>query len=121
MNNTETKQIRHSQAQEQEQLVGYWIRRHGISKKVLDTHPQINDIVLLLRIKEYLQQNEKFVNKKQNTIVGNIWQSSYSKKLRLFKKHYNTLENIVLQVETKALLKAEKISLARQKIQQARG
>ena len=120
MNNTETKQIQHSQALEQEQLVGYWIKRHGISRQTLNNHPCISDLALLLRIRAYLKQNQQFVSKKQNTIIGNIWQVSYNKKLRLFKKHYNTLENIVLQVETKALLSAQKISQARQKIKQAR-
>jgi hypothetical protein len=120
MNNKELAQYQKAQALEAEQLVGYWIKHYGITRRVLNNHPCISDLALLLRIRAYLKQNQKFVSKKQNEIIGNIWQVSYNKKLRLFKKHYTTLENIVLQVETKALLSAQKISIARQKIKQAR-
>lgn len=120
MNNRDLKQYQKAQALEAEQLLGYWIKKYGITRRVLNNHPCILDLALLLRIRAYLKQNQKFVSKKQNEIVGNIWQVSYNKKLRLFKKHYNTLENIVLQVETKALLSAQKTSIARQKIKQAR-
>ena len=35
----------------QEQLIGYWLTTKGISKKTLETHPQIDDIILMLNIR----------------------------------------------------------------------
>jgi hypothetical protein len=105
---------------EQEQLIGYWIKKYGITRRVLNNHPSIEDLALLIKVREYLAKNQKFVNKKQNKIIGNIWQVCYNRQSKLFRKHYTTLENIVLQVETKAFLSAQKNTAARQKIAQAR-
>lgn len=90
MNKQDLKTIQQQQALEQEQLVGYWIRRHGISKKDLDTHPQINDVMFLIRFRsEFWDMNNQF--KKQ---FDNAWNWVYHKKLPLKNNHLNNLKKI---------------------------
>jgi hypothetical protein len=90
MNNRELKQHQKAQALEAEQLVGYWIKRHGISKKDLDTHPQIEDIMLLIKFNaEFWDMNQRF-KKKYNS----IWHRVYTKKLPLKNNHLNNLKKI---------------------------
>jgi len=90
VNNTETKQIQYSQALEQEQLVGYWIKRHGISKKDLDTHPQIDDVMFLIKFRaEFWDMNNQF-----KKLFDNAWNWVYNNKLPLKNNHLNNLKKI---------------------------
>ncbi len=90
MNNKELQQHQRAQALEAEQLIGYWIKRHGITKKDLDTHPQIEDIMLLIKFNaEFWDMNQKF-KKKYNS----AWHWVYKKKLPLRKNHLNNLKKI---------------------------
>lgn len=105
---------------EQEQLLGYWIKKYGISKKTLDTHPCADDLVSLLNIRLYLAENKRFTTLSIDAKIGVMWQSVYNRRQALYPKHYKTLEKIVLDIENRKALQAEKISTARAKIQQAR-
>jgi hypothetical protein len=120
MNNAELKQRQYAANAEQEQLVGYWIRRFGISKRDLDTHPHGDDLVAVLRVRQYLKPNNRFLTKKQAAQLGVIWQRVYTKKGKLYPKHYKLLESIVLETDLKATQQQLKITEARLKIQQAR-
>lgn len=104
----------------QEQLVGYWIKTFGISKRDLDTHPHGDDLVAVLQIRQYLKPNNKFLTKKQAAQLGVIWQRVYTKKGKLYPKHYNILESIVLETDLKATQQQLKITEARLKIAEAR-
>jgi len=120
MNNKELAQYQKAQALEAEQLVGCWIKKYGISKKTLDTHLCGDDLVALLNIRLYLAENKKFTTLSIDAKIGVMWQSVYNRQQALKPKHYTTLEKIVLDIETRKALQAEKISTARAKIQQAR-
>lgn len=88
MNNTEIKQKQFFQSVEQEQLVGYWISRYGISKKDLDTHPQIDDLMLLIRWKAEFYKTGTAKHKK---FFDNTWNWVYNNKLPLKAKQLRTL------------------------------
>ena len=120
MNSRELAQHQFTQAHEQEQLVGYWIKKYGISKKTLDNYPCGEDLVSLLNIRLYLAENKKFTTLSIDAKIGVMWQSVYNRKKALYPKHYKTLEKIILDIETRKALQAEKISTARQKIQHSR-
>jgi len=120
MNRKDLEQLQQTQALEQEQLVGYWIKTFGISKKTLDTHPHGDDLVAVLKVRQYLKPKNKYLTKKQSAQLGVIWQRVYTNKGNLYPKHYRILENIVLDIEMRKAQQAEKISTARAKIQQAR-
>ena len=84
----ELNSIQHTQALEQEQLVGYWIKRFGISRKDLTCHPQIDDVIFLLKFRDEFQDMNNF-RKKQ---FQKIWSWVYSGKYALKAKHLRQLE-----------------------------
>lgn len=73
---------------EQEQLVGYWIKRVGISKADLDKHPQIDDVMLLIKYKAEFYDDQKAKHKK---FFNNTWDWVYKHKLPLKAKQLRTL------------------------------
>lgn len=75
-------------ANEQEQLIGYWIKRHGITKRDLDNHPQINDIVFLIKVRDEFYSDFKTKHKR---FFDNIWAWVYHNKLPLKAKQITTL------------------------------
>lgn len=90
MNSRELKQYQAQQAHEQEQLVGYWIKRMGISKKDLDSHPQIDDVMLLIKFRtEFWDMNTHFKKTFERT-----WNWVYKNKMPLKRKHLNNLNRI---------------------------
>lgn len=84
----ETKQIQRLKDTEQEQLVGYWIKRYGISKRDLDSHPQIDDLMLLIRWKAEFYYEGKA---KHKSFFDNTWNWVYQGKLPLKAKQLRTL------------------------------
>lgn len=105
---------------EQEQLLGYWIKTFGISKKILDTHPYGDDLVAVLQVRQYLKPKNKYLTKKQAAQLGVIWQRVYTKKGNLYPKHYKILESIVLETDLRATQQQLKTAQARLKIAEAR-
>jgi hypothetical protein len=73
---------------EQEQLVGYWIKRYGISKKDFDSHPQIDDLMLLIKYRAELYTQLKAKHKR---FFDNTWAWVYNNKLPLKAKQLRTL------------------------------
>jgi len=99
---------------EQEQLVGYWTKKFSrISRKDLSEHPQIDDIIFLLKIRDNLG---KHFNNKESGMWGFCWSYTYHKKMRLKGKHLKKLETLVTGINTRL----EKQNIARQKIQALR-
>lgn len=88
MNKTEHAHIQYKTALEQEQLIGYWVKRFGISKKDLDNHPQIDDLMLLIKIRNEFYKDFKAKHKK---FFDNTWNWVYNNKLPLKAKQIRTL------------------------------
>jgi hypothetical protein len=84
----ETAQKQDANAKEQEQLLGYWIKRYGITKRDLDSHPQIDDLMLLIRWKAEFYCDGKAKHKR---FFDNTWNWVYHNRLPLKKKQLNTL------------------------------
>lgn len=87
MNNTDLKSIQQSQAHEQEQLVGYWVKRFGINRKDLTEHPQIDDIMLLIQFSREFPD----MNNYQQERFDRVWRWVYHHTLPLKAKHYQSL------------------------------
>ena len=73
---------------EQEQLVGYWLKRFGISRKDLESHPAIDDVIFLLKFKNEFQDMNNFRQKQFNC----IWNWCYKGKFSLKAKHLKQLK-----------------------------
>jgi hypothetical protein len=76
---------------EQEQLIGYWAKTIGISKQVLDKHPCIDDIILLMRFREATPRLSKYNYK----LYRRIYDSVYTGRIPLKQKQLQALERIV--------------------------
>jgi len=72
---------------EQEQLVGYWIKQFGISRKTLVDHPQIDDLILLIKFRSEFNNLSRYRQKK----IKQIWNYVYKGNFPLKAKHLDTL------------------------------
>ena len=99
---------------EAEQLVGYWAKRFaGISAKDLTNHPQIDDVIMLLKIRDHLGTH---FNNKESGMWGFCWSYTYHKRCHLKKKHLKKLETLVSGI----IRRQNKQQQARQRIQARR-
>lgn len=99
---------------EQEQLVGYWAKKFSrITRNDLNNHPQIDDVILLLQIRDQLG---KHFNNKESGMWGFCWSYTYHKRCHLKKAHLKKLETIATGIQKRL----EKQHSARQKIKAQR-
>jgi hypothetical protein len=101
---------------EQEQLIGYWIKRFGINRKDLTEHPQIDDVMLILQVRNFVKDNPGHISNREQAQLGAIWGYVYKKHYPLKRKYLNTLENVITQLNTRIA----KTQQARQKIKALR-
>jgi len=97
---------------EQEQLVGYWIKRKGITKRDLDTHPCIDDVILLLQFKKEFSDLPSF----WKAPYHRIYKSVYKGKIPLKQKQLNILTRMTEGMIVWRKKRDEKKAIQRQKI-----
>lgn len=99
---------------EQEQLVGYWLKsRKGITRKALETHPHIDDVILLLKWRDGVWH---MLNSSEQAVWGAYWGYTYNKRKALKKKSLAKLEQITItaiQRQQAIKTKLEKIKALR--------
>lgn len=91
VNNRDIQFQQYKRETEQEQLIGYWMktRKLGVSRKDLVNHPQVNDVMLLIKYRdEFVDMNHYHKNK-----FDSAWRWCYSNKYALKRKHLNWLEH----------------------------
>jgi len=98
----------------QEQYIGYWVRQHGLKHKDLSKHPQIDDCIFLIKIRNSIVFNQ--FSRSEQASWGAIWNYVYHKQYPLKNKYINSMEQAVRKV----LQRQENIKLLRNKIKQAR-
>jgi hypothetical protein len=113
-----TKQVQENQliqhrTLEHHQILGYWCRTLGIKLQDLDRHPQIDDVILLIK---FIQEYEKEFTPKQRIYVYVIWDWCYTKCKPLTKKYLKALTKIIYRIHQVRNLKAQATHKARQKI-----
>lgn len=81
------------QALEQEQLVGYWLKCQGITRKALETHPHIDDVILLMRWRDAMWH---LLNSSEKAVWGAYWGYTYNQRRALKKKSLAKLEQITI-------------------------
>lgn len=92
-------------------VTNYWCRAQGIHYQELTTHPQIDDVVLLIK---FVQEYSKEFNAKQRVEVHIIWDSCYNKRKPLGKKYLKALAaigeklNYIRNLKQQAKVKARK-------------
>lgn len=96
-----------------EHYTNYWCKCRGITAEDLASHPQIDDIMLLLHIHDEFSQD---FSKSEQSVWGQKWGWCYNRQLPLKKKYRLKLEQICLS----ALARRQAKQAAREKIQQLR-
>lgn len=116
-NKQETISIQTVQTLEQEQLVGYWLKKKGITRKALETHKHIDDVILLLKWREAMWD---VLNSSEQAVWGAYWGYTYKKRKALKKKSLNKLEQITITATNRQQLKQLKATQQRQSIKALR-
>jgi len=73
-----------------------WLRKRGITSCDLDNHPQIDDVITLLNIRESLWDR---MNISEQATWGAYWNIVYNNKLPLNKKFWNKFEKITINID----------------------
>lgn len=110
-NAIELKNRQQWQHLEQEQLVGYWIRRFGITRDALESHPFIDDVILLIRIKQ--EFNSEWSHQ-DSGYWGYCWSWCYHHRHPLTKKHTNKIEKWVNNLLERRQNRQQRIQVLRQ-------
>ena len=84
----ETTYKQDANAKQQEQLLGYWVKQFGITSKDLNNHPQIEDLMLLIRWKAEFYHDSKSKHKR---FFENTWNWVYYNKRALKEKQLSSL------------------------------
>jgi hypothetical protein len=106
-----------TQAITQEQLIGYWVRGKGLKHKDLVAHPHIDDLVLLVNIRDVYW--DKF-NRSEQAHWGAVWNTVYHKQRPLKQKALTRFERDCENSHQRHLQKIIKQAEQRRKIQEAR-
>lgn len=109
-----TRQFTH---QELEHLTRYWCRTQGIHYQDLLEHPQIDDVIILIK---FIEEYQREFKAKQRVNVYLLWDNCYKKRRPLKKKHLGQLLNIGQRINYIRNLRLEAQNLARQKIKALR-
>lgn len=96
-----------------EGVTNYWCRTLGIHSEDLTKHPQIDDVILLIK---FLQEYEKELTPKQRVHIHIIWDWCYRQKKPLTKKYLKAIEKVIYRLHQVRNLKAQATRKARQKI-----
>jgi hypothetical protein len=96
-----------------EGVTNYWCRTLGIHNTDLHTHPQMDDVVLLVK---FIQEYEKEFTPKHRIQLYIIWDWCYNKRKPLTKKYLKALERTIYSIRHIRNLKARSVKRARRKI-----
>jgi hypothetical protein len=100
-----------------EGVTNYWCRTLGIHSVDLHKHPQIDDVILLIK---FLQEYEKEFTPKQRIYSYIIWDWCYNKRKPLTKKYLKALEKIIYRLHQVRKYKAQAKKQLRNKIKALR-
>ena len=111
--NGQYNNIMNGQDQEQQQLIGYWLKSRGLTLKDLEKHKCIDDLILLLNIK---QQLHNLFNQSEHAHWGALWNIVHKSKRRLRNKHLDKLYCNVEKAQNRQQTKQAKIQTMRANI-----
>ena len=97
-----------------EHYTNYWIKAKGLNKRVLETHPYIDDLILMLRVKDELWT---MFNTSEQAIWQRYWHNVYINHRPLHSKALKKLEQITITStnrQTKVAAQRQKIKAIRQ-------
>lgn len=102
---------------EQEQLIGYWVRSRGLKHRDLTSHPQIDDCILLIRVRD---THWTQLDRSQQAFWAALWDWSYHKHKALKAKHLHKLEQVLTEATDRHARHQQQIDAQRQRIKARR-
>jgi hypothetical protein len=100
-----------------EGVTNYWCRTIGIHNADLHTHPQIDDVIILIRFREAYW---RWMHKGQKTSLQYMFDWTYKRKNCLQDKHLEKLKQMALTLENNRLFLNIQLENKRTKIKQLR-
>jgi hypothetical protein len=100
-----------------EGVTNYWCRTQGIHNRDLDTHPQIDDVVILIK---FIEEYQRDFTAKQRIYSYVIWDWCYKQRKPLSNKYLKALTKTIRQIESRRTSKQKQLRHTRQKIKALR-
>ncbi len=89
----------HEQNQRQQDwAIGPWLRKKGMTVKDLDSHPQVDDLITLITIREQLWYS---MTHREQCSWGKYWDLVYQYKYPLSQKFWNKFNTIAKQIDNR--------------------
>lgn len=90
--------------QQQDWSVSKWLRGRGIKIQDLRQHPQIADVITIIRICDDLWHR---MNSYEQAVLGRYWNTVYNKHYPVNKKFWNKIEQIVKAIDSRENIMAQ--------------
>ena len=100
-----------------EGVTNYWCRTQGIHYQDLTTHPQIDDVIMLIK---FIEEYQRDFTAKQRVELHLIWHSCYNNKKPLGKRYLKALTHIGQRITQIRHHKAQYLVKARERIKALR-
>ena len=81
-----------------EGVTNYWCRTKGIHSKDLDSHPQMDDVILLMKWRDAMWTK---CTASEQAFWGSVWGSVYNKKKPIKKHILAKFETVTIQATTR--------------------
>lgn len=95
------------------QQTSYFLKTKGITAKDLTSHPLIDDLILLVSVRDEFA-NE--FNQTQQEYLTNLWHYVYNNQYRLKTKHLKKLEQFTITLESQRQARKHKQAIIQGKI-----
>jgi hypothetical protein len=89
----------HEQTQrKQDWAIGPWLRKKGMTVKDLDSHPQVDDLIILINIRDQLWYA---MTHREQCSWGKYWDLVYQYQYPLTQKFWNKFNTIAKQIDNR--------------------
>ena len=92
--------------QEIRHYTNLWCREQGIHSRDLETHPQMDDVVLLINFREVFWPH---MDSRERGIWAAYWGRTYTQKYPMKKSYFNQLEIITKSAEFRQHKQAQRV------------
>jgi hypothetical protein len=90
------------------QQLSYFLKKQGLTISALDTHPHIDDVILLTRIRQSLWH---LCSREERQYLNDLWHLVYIEHHGLIKRHIDRLDKLIqnkIHIQAKLATKANK-------------
>jgi len=100
-----------NQMRKQSWAIGPWLLKKGMRVKDLDTHPQIDDLITLITIREQLWYA---MTHREQCSWGKYWDMTYQYKYPLTQKFWNKFAKVAHDIDNRHQTRHQILNLRKQ-------